>query len=236
MVDSGVYMARKYIPPLHWLGMAIFAALLFLYARLCAATVRVRTTGKFEWPEIPAPCVLAMWHACAPSLLVAIAARRPRASLAILIAGDPRGDSLSLLCKLLGLRVVRIEGRGAGWVGLANLAGEIERGRSAIITADGPGPARVARVGALALSSATGAPLVAVGTDCRPALRQPHKWDAARTPLPFSRVAVVLSDSLESPALTDHESIESACLQLRLSLDHVAGKAQRALTGDDSIH
>jgi lysophospholipid acyltransferase (LPLAT)-like uncharacterized protein len=234
MVDAAVSMAREYIPPLHWLGMAIFAAVLFIYARLCALTVRLRTTGKVEWPDMPAPCVLALWHACAPSLLVASAVQRPRATLAILVAGDPRGDSLSLLCKLLGLRVVRVAGPGGGWEALANLAGEIEQGACAIVTADGGGPARVAKVGAMALSSATGAPLFAVGADCYPALGQPHKWDSARTPLPFSRVAVVIGESLESPVLTDLASIEDACRWLQLSLDDAVVKARHALSGHNS--
>lgn len=233
-VDAVVSSARHYVPPLHWLGMAILAAVLFIHARLCALTVRLRAGGEVQWPGMPAPCVLALWHGSAPSLLVAIAARRPRTPLAIMVTGDPRGDCLALLCKLPGLRVVRVEGHGGGWAALAALSGEIERGACAIIAADGGGPARVAKVGAAALSSATGAPLLAVGADCRPALGQPHKWDAARIPLPFGRVAVALGESRQSPVLNDHESIEGARLWLQRALDGAAVKAQRALSGDPS--
>jgi lysophospholipid acyltransferase (LPLAT)-like uncharacterized protein len=114
------------------------------------------------------------------------------------------------------------------------MSDDIERGACAIITADGGGPARVAKVGAVALSSTTGAPLLAVGADCRPALGQPHKWDAARIPLPFGRVAVALCESHLSPILTDRESIEGARLLLQRALDGAAVKAQRALSGDTS--
>ncbi len=46
---------------------------------------------------------------------------------------------------------------------LAELVREMSRGASAVITADGTGPALVAKVGAVALASATGAPLVPSG-------------------------------------------------------------------------
>ena len=191
-VDRGISFVRQYLPPLHYIGSVTFAISLFLYIRLCAFTVRLTTSGCYHWPELPAPSVLRM---CTVAGWVAIAARRPRVSLAIMVARDPRGDSLSLLCRLLGLRVVRGDREQGGWEALAELAGEIERGACATITADGGGPAREAKVGTVALASATGVPLLALGADCYPALSMPHKWDAPRNPLPFSRLAITVSES-----------------------------------------
>lgn len=218
-VDWGISFVRQYLPPLHWIGSATFAISLFLYVRLCAFTVRLTPSSCCRWPELPVPCVLALWHGCAPSLLVAIAARRPRAPLAIMVARDPRGDSLSLLCRLLGLRVVRGDREQGGWEALADLAGEIERGACAIITADGGGPAREAKLGAVALASATGVPLLALGADCHPALSMPHKWDAARNPIPFSRLAVSISESYHCPFSLDLSSIEHSRCSLQSMLN-----------------
>jgi len=218
-VDRGISFVRQYLPPLHYIGSATFAISLFLYIRLCAFTVRLTTSGCYHWPELPAPSVLALWHGCAPSLPVAIAARRPRASLSIMVARDPRGDSLSLLCRLLGLRVVRGDREQGGWEALAELAGEIERGACATITADGGGPAREAKVGAVALASATGVPLLALGADCYPALSMPHKWDAPRNPIPFSRLAITVSESIHCPFSLDLSSIEHSRCRLQSMLN-----------------
>ncbi|HSE98890.1 MAG TPA: hypothetical protein VLD57_11550, partial [Blastocatellia bacterium] len=107
MIDKAFALARKYAPPIHWAGAATGALLFFLYARLVALTARLMTAGLPCWPSVPVPCVMAVWHGCAPSLLVAIVASRPRAPVAIMISRDPRGDFLALLCRMLGLHVVR---------------------------------------------------------------------------------------------------------------------------------
>ena len=53
-------------------------------------------------------------------------------------------------------------------------------GACVIITADGGGPARVAKVGALALASSASALLLPLAVDCYPAIEERHKWDRAR--------------------------------------------------------
>ena len=170
LLDQFFAAARYYVPPLHWIGAATFAIIFFAYARLVALTMRLITTGNIRWPSIPVPCVVALWHGDAPSLLVAFAKRRPTVGIAIMIASDSRGDFLALLCRMLGLDVVRGDGAENGWQALAVLAHKIEQGVSVIITVDGGGPAHIVKVGALALASATHVPLVPLGTNCHPAI------------------------------------------------------------------
>jgi lysophospholipid acyltransferase (LPLAT)-like uncharacterized protein len=146
-----------------------------------------------------------------------------------MIARDPRGDCLALFCRLLGLRVVRGESGESGWEALAELAREMARGGCAVITADGGGAARVAKIGAVALASATGAPLLPVGADCRPAIYERHKWDRVRTPLPFGHVAIALGQPRDYPALADLASIEEARRWLQDALNEVAATARRAI-------
>jgi lysophospholipid acyltransferase (LPLAT)-like uncharacterized protein len=226
-VDAVLVAVRHYAPLLHRLGSAALAICLCIYAHLCALTIRLTTSGVIHWPHLPSGCVLAIWHGCAPSLIVAIAAQRPRTPLAILITSDPRGDSLSLLCRMLDLRVVRVTAEG-GWAALSKLASEIEQGACAIITADGLGPARVAKVGAVALSSATAVPILTAGADCHPAIPMPHKWDAARIPLPLGRVRMAFSEARHCPDFTDSTSIENARLWLEQALNEAAAMATRA--------
>jgi lysophospholipid acyltransferase (LPLAT)-like uncharacterized protein len=206
MLDALFAASRRYAPPLEKTGAVLIALVFFVYARVLALTARLVTEGSRRWPDIPAPCVLAVWHQGAPSLVVAIRARRPNSQITVMVSRDPRGDSLALLCRLLGLGVVRGDSEEGGWEALFRLAREIESGGCALITADGGGPARVAKAGAVALASATGAPIVAIGADCRPAIFERHKWDQARTPLPFGRVSVTIEEARRLPLFSDRST------------------------------
>jgi len=222
-VDSGLAVVRKYAPPIHWVGATLFAMVLFLYARLVALTSNLVTTGERTWPDLPAPSVVALWHRDAPSLVVAVARRRPRAKCFIMVAGDPRGDSLALLCRLLGFQVVRGSSEAGGWEALESLANALAEGACVFLTADGGGPARVVKVGALALASGASVPLLAVAADPYPAIVESHKWDAARNPLPFGSILVALGPSRVFTRFADKNSLEEARGWLNNTLDQ-AGK------------
>ncbi|HZS07939.1 MAG TPA: MgtC/SapB family protein [Blastocatellia bacterium] len=133
------------------------------------------------------------------------------------------------LVTILGTACALLAQSFGGWEALAVLAGEIEQGASAVITADGGGLARAAKVGAVALSAATGAPLLPVGAACRPAIAMPHKWDAARNPVPLGRVAIATGESLRRPVFDCPDEIETARLRLQGALDEIAATASRIL-------
>ena len=217
-LDAAFAFVRKYLPPIHWLGAAVTASILFLYVRLVALTARLTTTGERRWPNVPARCVLALWHRDAPSLLVAFAMRRPGVRSVIMIARDPRGDYIALLCRLIGLDVVRGDSEKGGWDGLVELSEALTQDVCVIITADGGGPARVAKVGAVALASSVGVPLIPLAADCHPAIEERHKWDAARNPLPFGNLSVLLGPARRFEPLLELSSIEEARGWLELAL------------------
>jgi lysophospholipid acyltransferase (LPLAT)-like uncharacterized protein len=218
-LDAVLGFIRRHAKPLHLLGLTTTAAILYLYARLVAFTARLVTSGYASWPNLRTPCVVALWHGDAPSLLVAFTMRRTKAPAVILVANDPRGDYLTLLCRMLGFEVVRTSGRRGDWSALAELAEKLKQGAFVIITADGGGPAKIAKTGAIALASATGVPLVPLVADCRLALQQSHKWDAARNPLPFSSVSVWMGNPRCFEPFVDRESIECARKWLEESLN-----------------
>jgi len=222
MLDAGLVLVRNYALPIHWLGVTLTATALFLYVRLVALTARLVTLGDRRWPDIPGPCVLALWHRDAPSLLVAFTVCRPRMRCLIMIARDPRGDCLALLCRMLGLQVVRGGSEAGGWTALSELADALVEGACAIITVDGGGPARVAKVGAVALASASSVPLVPLAADSRPAIPEPHKWDSARNPLPFSSVLVSLGTAQRFPHFRNLSAIEQAREGLEETLNEAA--------------
>jgi len=195
------------------------AVMLFLYAQIVAVTARLEAAGTEGWPHVPAPCVLALWHRDAPSLLVAFVKRRPHVRTVIMIARDPRGDSLAILCRLIGLGVVRGDSGEGGWEALQELATELIDGACVILTADGGGPARIAKVGAIALASSTGVPLVALAADCHPAIQERHKWDAARNPVPFCKLKISLGPSHNFDFFEDLPSVEEARAWLEKTLN-----------------
>lgn len=218
-LDVGFALVRKYAPPVHWLGAALSATTLFLYVRLVAFTGRLLTMGQIRWPDVPAPCVLALWHRDAPSLLVAFAKRRPHARTVIMIARDPRGDYIALLCRLIGLGVVRGGSEEGGWDALLQLAHELTDGACVILTADGGGPARIAKVGAVALASTVGVPLIPLAADCHPAIEERHKWDAARNPVPFCSLTISIGPSRRFDFFEDLSSVEQARAWLEEALN-----------------
>lgn len=220
-IDSTFALLRKYLPPLHWLIVALGATVMFLYAQVVAFTARLVSTGSPQWPNIPAPSVLALWHRDAPSLLVVFAKRRPPCRTAIMISHDPRGDYLALLCRMIGFHVVRGDSEEGGWDALLQLAGELTTATAVILTADGGGPARQAKVGAIALASAVGVPLIPLGADCHPAIEERHKWDAARNPVPFCSLKVLLGPPRMFDPFADLSSVEEARAWLEKTLNEL---------------
>jgi lysophospholipid acyltransferase (LPLAT)-like uncharacterized protein len=141
-----------------------------------------------------------------------------------MVSHDPGGDSLALLCRMIGFHVVRGDSEEGGWEALLQLARELMNGASVILTADGGGPARQAKVGAIALASAVGVPLVPLGADCYPAIAEPHKWDASRNPVPFCSLKILLAPTRIFDPLTDLTSVEEAQAWLEKTLNQIDPK------------
>src|ERR1019366_10700158 len=102
-------------------------------------------------------------------------------------------------------------------------------GPTALIFPDGGGPPFVARVGSVALASAVSVPLIPIGADCRPSLFERHKWDKARNPLPYGRIAVAFGEPLAFPSFEDAASLEKARQPLQNALHRAAEEARGAL-------
>ena len=218
-VDFAFAFVRKYLPPIHWFFAAMTAVLMFFYARIVAMTTRFEARGAVVWPHVPSPSVFALWHRDAPSLLVAFAKRPLSVRTVIMVSRDPRGDYLAMLSRMVGFSVVRGDSESGGREALQELINELSNGACVILTADGGGPARVAKVGAVGLASSAGVPLIPVAADCHPAIEERHKWDAARNPLPFGKLLVRLGPPLRLAPLLDLPSIENARRRLEMTLN-----------------
>lgn len=147
----------------------------------------------------------------------------------LMVSRDPRGDSVALFCRWLGFEIVRGDAEHGGWKALLEMANEVHNGAAALISPDGSGPPLFARVGAVALSSSAGVPLIPVGAACRPAVFERHKWDVARNPLPYGRIGIACGEPITFPPLEDAASLEKARQQLQDALDRAAEQARSAL-------
>ncbi len=147
----------------------------------------------------------------------------------LMVSRDARGDYVALFCRWLGFEIVRGDAEHGGWKALFEIANEVRNGGAALISPDGGGPPFVARFGAAAVASAAGVPLIPVGADCRPSVFERHKWDDARNPLPYGRIAVACGEPLLFPSFEDAASLESARQQLQDALDRAADQARAAL-------
>ena len=229
-VDIALELIRRFLPPIHWVAVRFSALLLYGYARAVRATSEIVAVGSYRWPDFPKGSVLAIWHGSAPSLLVAFSARRPSMAVKLMVSRDARGDCVALFCRWLGFEVVRGDAEHGGWKALIEIANEVHQGAAALISPDGGGPPLVARVGAVALASAAGVPLIPVGADCSPSVFEQHKWDDARNPLPYGRIAVACGEPLNFPSFEDAASLEMAREQLKDALNRAADEARGALS------
>ena len=228
-VDRLLLWIRHYLAPVHWLGASLFGFTMYSYAWMVGRTVRLVAAGSRKWPDLPEHCVLAIWHGSAPSLLAVMARSKPHSPIAILIATEPRGDALMVLCRLLGLRVIRGDWEHHGWPALARMAEVVAGGACAVITPDGGGPRCVARAGALVLAAVSDVPLIAIGAACHPAISEPRKWDKSRNPLPFGQIAIAIEEPLHFHEFPDADAVESARLVLEQTLNRAQLDAYKTL-------
>jgi lysophospholipid acyltransferase (LPLAT)-like uncharacterized protein len=234
-LDRLLLKIRRYLPPLHWMGAAASGLAMFTYAWLVGRTTRLITAGARKWPDIPDRCVLAIWHGSAPSLMAALAVSKPRLPITIMIATEPRGDALTVLCRLLGLQVIRGDWEHHGWPAVTRMANAVGQGSCAVITPDGGGPRCIARAGALVLAAAANVPLVAIGAECRPAIAEPHKWDQPHNPVPFGRIAISIEEPLHLAELRDASDVESARIRLQEALDRAHQVADVAANARSNV-
>ncbi|HSR07177.1 MAG TPA: DUF374 domain-containing protein [Bryobacteraceae bacterium] len=228
-IDKTLEFIRRYLPPIHWVAVKILAVLLYGYARAIAATAKIVTVGSRRWPDVPKGSVLAIWHGSIPSLLAAFTAHRPSTPLTLMVSRDPRGDCVAQLCRWLGFEIIRGDAEHGGLRALIEIANDVHNGGVALISPDGGGPPFVTRVGAIALASATQVRLIPIGADCRPSVFERHKWDKARNPLPYGRIAVVCGEPLLFPAFEDAAALEGARLQVQAELVRTAEEARSVL-------
>jgi lysophospholipid acyltransferase (LPLAT)-like uncharacterized protein len=189
--------------------------------RLLAATWRYRVTNDEELRSARAAgrrVIFIPWHG---ELLPLIWHHRSQ-NIALVVSEHRDGEIIARIAETLGYATVRGSSSRGGSRALIGLMRELEAGRDAAVTPDGPrGPAHVFAPGAAIAAQRTGALLVPIRAAASRAWRL-KSWDRFLIPKPFARVDVTYGPLTPVVAGSPREAAEQAP-RLQAILDAVPG-------------
>ena len=167
--------------------------------------------------------IYAFWHS--HQLSMAWHCRRTRA--AILISYSRDGEYIARIVASLGYYVVRGSSSRRGAAGLKELISLAAKGRTTVITPDGPrGPRHSVKPGVLALAQKAGYPIVPVALGLSKYWELPS-WDRFRIPKPFSRGYYCWGEPLSVPADADEAKLQELADELQQRLIALEEHADR---------
>ncbi len=150
-----------------------------------AATWRVEARHPERWPA-RGPAVILLWH---EHLLPLLWHHRHR-EVSIVVSAARDGQYLVDYAGRLGYRAIEGSSHRGRLRAMRGVLEALRAGAVVGITPDGPrGPRREIKPGALAAAQATGAAVVPVVADARPA-RRLGSWDRFLVPAPLARVRI----------------------------------------------
>ena len=189
--------------------------------RALAATWRYRVSNDAELRAARSAgrrVIFIPWHG---ELLPLIWHHRSQ-NIALVVSEHRDGEIIARIAETLGYSTVRGSSSRGGSRALIGLMREIEAGRDAAVTPDGPrGPAHVFAPGAAIAAQRTGALLVPIRAAASRAWRL-RSWDRFLIPKPFARVDVTYGPLTPVMAGSPREAAEQAP-RLQAILDAVPG-------------
>jgi len=195
-------------------------------------TLRWRVEGLQHYDAIVASGrqpVMAFWHG---RILPATYYFRRR-GIVVITSENFDGEWIARIIERFGFGTARGSSSRGGLKAMLKLVRDMERGRPAGFTLDGPrGPARVAQPGAVWLARATGNPVLPFHLEASSHWTA-NSWDRTQIPKPFSTVALVVGEPIDVPADASDEQLEAARQRLEHRLTGLETRA-RELIADGS--
>jgi lysophospholipid acyltransferase (LPLAT)-like uncharacterized protein len=171
--------------------------------------VSVAPTGRLP--------IYAFWHG---RILPATFVFRNR-SIVVMTSENFDGEWIARVIAQFGYGAARGSTSRGGSRALVRLKRDMEAGRPAAFTLDGPrGPARRAQPGALWLAKATGHPLVPFHIEAASHWTV-RSWDRTQVPKPFSRVVVAIGEPFFVAAEADARMLEGRRVDLERELERL---------------
>ena len=205
------------------IALAFISGLGTLAIRLIGPTLRYRVEIEPGGPPEPliVPAVYCFWHRC----VFASAYFYRNRDVAVMTSRSFDGEYIARIIQNLGFRAVRGSSSRGAVGALLGMHKEIEAGRTAAFTIDGPrGPRYVAKPGPVLLAKNTGVPIVCFHMGLEKAWVL-DSWDATMIPKPFSRALLRVSRVIPPPPDDDPQSIEHVHWEMQTALERVRDDA-----------
>ena len=188
------------------------------------STLRWRTEGLEHLDAIARSGrqpVMAFWHG---RILPATYFFRRR-GIVVITSENFDGEWIARIIERFGYGTARGSTSRGGLKAMLRLKRDMERGRAAGFTLDGPrGPARVAQPGAVWLAKASGNPVLPFHLEAS-AHWTMGSWDRTQVPKPFSTVALAIGEPIAVPSDADDAQVERKRQELEASLSALESRA-----------
>jgi lysophospholipid acyltransferase (LPLAT)-like uncharacterized protein len=192
-------------------------------------TVLPEAGGPPKEDPLLVPAVYCFWHRCVfPSTWFF-----RRRDIAVMTSRSFDGEYIARIIERFGFRPVRGSSSRGAVRALLGMHTEIEEGRVAAFTIDGPrGPMYVAKPGPVLLAKNTRVPIVVYYIALERAWIL-NSWDRFMVPKPFSRAALAVSRIMP---VRDRDDLDAKHREMQAALDRVRATAEAFFSETQSSH
>ena len=167
------------------------------------------------------PYITVTWHNRL-MFFPAMFPRYARERTAAMISASRDGQYLTNIVKIFGVLSVRGSSSRKGVAALRESIKCLEKGNNVAITPDGPrGPKYKLSKGPILLASKTGIPILPLTVNSS-SYWEAKSWDKFRFPKPWSRMELVLGDTIQIPPDLSNEEVEEWRLKVEKALNIIS--------------
>jgi len=213
----------------------IIAWAVYWVIRLIGPTLRMEIVGVQNAIQIRStgqPGIGAIWHRC---IFTAAWFWRNR-NLVVMNTVNFDGQWTRRVVERLGFATAQGSSSRGAVEGLLAMGKQIEEGKHAAFTIDGPrGPRYIAKPGPVILARRTGCPISAVHFGLQWAFTFKKSWDLFQVPLPFSGAVMFVAPPIYVPKDADSEAFKLKQAEVQAALERVRDDAESwfGLTEDE---
>ncbi len=197
----------------------------YLAIRLIGPTLKVTVSIEEGGPPefFICPAVYAFWHRC---IFMATWWYRRR-QIAVMTSRSFDGEYIARIIARFGYRPIRGSSSRGAVGALIGMRKELEEGRTAAFTIDGPrGPKYVAKPGPVLLAAKTGLPIATFYFAPERAWTL-KSWDDFMIPKPFSRVLLRVGKLIRVPMDADDAAQQRYHAEMQATLDRIRSHAEQ---------
>jgi lysophospholipid acyltransferase (LPLAT)-like uncharacterized protein len=200
------------------------------YLRLAWHSSRAIFDPPNIYDKLQTPAIVAMWHG-QHFLMPFVKKNNGSHRAKVLISRHRDGEINARAAEKLGVGTIRGSGahngefnRKGGASAFTEMLAALKDGYNVALTADVPKVARVAGLGIIKLAQRSSRPIYAVAVASSRRIELDN-WDRSAVNLPFSRIAVAVSEPIYVPSDADSAALESARQHVESELNRLTARA-----------